>query len=62
MSVQVCFDHNKKDEGNGWIDEPNMPGYMLYLRRPTKMGKCPICKQEQNVRDTINALREQEAL
>lgn len=60
MHVQVCFKHKKVNEGNEWKDKPDLSTYMLWLKRPVLCKRCDKCDEEQNVIDTINALREQE--
>ena len=60
MLTRVCFKHNKKNEGNGWVDEPQMSIYMLWIKKPVLCQACDKCAEEKNVRDTIQALRERE--
>jgi hypothetical protein len=63
MLPRVCFRHKRVDDiGIGWRDEPKMNEYMLWLKKPALCSHCDLCLQEQNVRDTIAALRAQEGV
>lgn len=60
MYTKVCLKHKKVNESGNWEKSLDFNQYMLYVRRPVLIAKCDDCKKEDNLIETIKALRGQE--
>jgi hypothetical protein len=55
---KVCFRHQRINEDGAWEVKHDLSAYMLWIKKPVLIARCQLCDEEQNVRDTINELRE----
>jgi hypothetical protein len=60
MYPKVCFKHKRINEDGRWKDSLNLNIYMLYIKKPVLVAKCNYCILEDNLNETIKALRRSE--